>query len=134
MLSLLQVFPILLVNIYTIWLLRWGYEIKTLAIESIVLCFVILALEIYEFVLHKQNEPQFMHVRDFFGAKGRKGAKGRINVMSGYDDDQDPDGSNAVNESQIRLSNAVKAKASEYLPSRGEESQVYGDITSQVNS
>ena len=55
MLSLLQACPIFLVNIYTIWLLRWGYEIKTLSIESIILCFAILGLEIYEFVLHKRK-------------------------------------------------------------------------------
>ena len=57
MLGLLQACPILLVNIYTIWLLRWGYEIKTLAIESIILCLAILGLEIYEFLLHKRKQP-----------------------------------------------------------------------------
>ena len=73
-----------------------------------------------------------MPVRDFFGAKGRRGLKGNIKVMSAFDGDQDPDDNSGINESQIRLSNAVKA--SEFLPSRGEESKVYGDITSQVNS
>ena len=52
MLGLIQACPIMLVNIYTIWLLRWGYEIKTLSMESIALCIGILALEIYEFILH----------------------------------------------------------------------------------
>ena len=66
MISLLQMAPIALVNIYTIWLLRWGYQIVTLSIEAIVLALVILALEIYEFVLHKSAEPEYMGVRDYF--------------------------------------------------------------------
>ena len=85
MLGLIQACPIVLVNIYTIWLLRWGYEIKTLSMESIVLCIVILALEVYEFILHKQKEPEFLKVRDFFGKRTKK--VGMLKVMSGFDDD-----------------------------------------------
>ena len=85
MLGLIQACPIVLVNIYTIWLLRWGYEIKTLSMESIVLCIVILALEVYEFILHKQKEPEFIKVRDFFGKRTKK--VGMLKVMSGFDDD-----------------------------------------------
>ena len=85
MLGLIQACPIVLVNIYTIWLLRWGYEIKTLSMESIVLCIVILALEVYEFILHKQKEPEFLKVRDFFGKRTKK--VGMLKVMSGFEDD-----------------------------------------------
>ena len=85
MLGLVQACPIILVNIYTIWLLRWGYEIKTLSMESILLCIVILALEVYEFILHKQKEPELLKVRDFFGKRTKK--VGMLKVMSGVDDD-----------------------------------------------
>ena len=85
MLGLVQACPIVLVNIYTIWLLRWGYEIKTLSMESILLCIVILALEVYEFILHKQKEPELLKVRDFFGKRTKK--VGMLKVMSGFDDD-----------------------------------------------
>jgi hypothetical protein len=54
MVSLIQTAPIFMVNVYTIWLLRWGYEIVTLSIEAIILALVILGLEIYEYILHKQ--------------------------------------------------------------------------------
>ena len=66
MVSLIQTAPIFMVNVYTIWLLRWGYEIVTLSIEAIVLALIILGLEIYEFILHKQQEPEYMGVRDYF--------------------------------------------------------------------
>ena len=85
MLGLIQACPIMLVNIYTIWLLRWGYEIKTLSMESIALCIGILALEIYEFILHKQREPELLKVRDFFGKRTKK--VGMMKVMSGLDDE-----------------------------------------------
>jgi hypothetical protein len=52
MCSLLQTGPILIANVYTIWLLRWGYEIVTLAISSIIMALVIFALEVYEYVLY----------------------------------------------------------------------------------
>ena len=52
MCGLLQTGPILIANVYTIWLLRWGYEIVTLAISSIIMALVIFALEVYEYVLH----------------------------------------------------------------------------------
>jgi hypothetical protein len=40
---------VLIANIYTMWLLRWGYEFKTLAIESSILGVIIFFLEVYEF-------------------------------------------------------------------------------------
>ena len=53
-------------NVYTIWLLRWGYEIVTLAISSIILALVIFALEVYEFLLHKRVEPAYLGVGKYF--------------------------------------------------------------------
>lgn len=115
MISMIQACPIMMVNIYTIWLIRWGYELKTLSMESIILCIVILALEIYEFILHKQREPTLLKVRDFFGKRTKR--VGMLKVMSGFEDDeQDPDGN--INESQIRLSNVERSKRSEFLPHR----------------
>jgi len=53
MIGLLQVIPVCLIDVYTIWQLNWGYEIKTLSIENLALAVVIVILEIYEFVLYK---------------------------------------------------------------------------------
>ena len=64
--SVVQVAAITVANIYTIWLLRWGYEIVTLAISSIIMNLVILGLEITEFVLYRDQEPVFMGVKDCF--------------------------------------------------------------------
>ena len=64
--SVVQVAAITVANIYTIWLLRWGYEIVTLAISSIIMNLVILGLEITEFVLYRDQEPVFMGVKDYF--------------------------------------------------------------------
>lgn len=66
MFSVLQMGAILIANVYTIWLLRWGYEIVTLSISSIILAVVIFGLEIYEFVLYRNEEPDFMGVGDYF--------------------------------------------------------------------
>ena len=75
MLSLLQAGPITLVNIYSIWMLRWGYELKTLAIESFILTVAIFALEIYEFVLYKNLEPKYLGVQDYFTSDPNAKAK-----------------------------------------------------------
>ena len=66
MCSLLQMGSIVLANVYTIWLLRWGYEIVTLAIESIVMALLIFSLEIYEFVLYRRQEPEYLSVGAYF--------------------------------------------------------------------
>ena len=66
MVSLIQTAPIFTVNIYTIWLLRWGYEIVTLSYEAITLALLILGLEIYEFILYKNHEPEYLGVREYF--------------------------------------------------------------------
>ena len=55
----------LIVNVYTIWLLKWGYEIKTLAFESITLCLVITGLEIYEYVKARGTQPKYMAAHEF---------------------------------------------------------------------
>ena len=82
--------------------------------ESILLCIVILALEVYEFILHKQKEPELLKVRDFFGKRTKK--VGMLKVMSGFDDDKDPDSN--MNESQVRLSNVERSKLSDHIPYR----------------
>lgn len=66
MASLISTGPILIANVYTIWLLRWGYEIVTLAISSIIMAMVIFALEIYEYILYKRHEPEFLGVGAYF--------------------------------------------------------------------
>ena len=66
MASIVHTAIIVIANVYTIWLLRWGYEIVTLAISSITMAVIIFALEIYEFVLFKRQEPEFMGVNDYF--------------------------------------------------------------------
>ena len=66
MASLLSTGPILIANVYTIWLLRWGYEIVTLAISSIVMAIVIFALELYEYILYRRQEPAFLGVGAYF--------------------------------------------------------------------
>ena len=54
-----------MIDVYTIWQLNWGYEIKTLSIENLVLAVVIAGLEIYEFVLYKNQQPNFMGIKDY---------------------------------------------------------------------
>jgi len=66
MASVLGTGVILIANVYTIWLLRWGYEIVTLSISSIVMNLVIFGLEVYEFILYRDKEPLFMGVNDYF--------------------------------------------------------------------
>lgn len=50
----------------TLWLLDWGYELVTLAISSMIMAIVIIALEVYEFVLYKRHEPEFLGVGAYF--------------------------------------------------------------------
>ncbi len=52
----------LFVNAYTIWLLPWGYEIKTLAIESSVLAVIIFFLEVFEFNAYRKHQPTYLNV------------------------------------------------------------------------
>ena len=66
MASVIHTAIIAIANVYAIWQLRWGYEIVTLSISSLIMAVVIFALEIYEFVLFKNKEPEFMGVNDYF--------------------------------------------------------------------
>ena len=77
MLGLVQTGTILIANAYTIWLLRWGYEIVTLSVSSIVLGLAIFALEIYEFVLHQRQEPAYLGVGDYFAGQKHPSTKER---------------------------------------------------------
>jgi hypothetical protein len=78
MIGLLQVVPVAFVDAYTIWQIEWGYEIKTLSIENLVLAALIFSLEIYEYVLYRKQEPRFMTVGEMLqdqAAHGRKELK-----------------------------------------------------------
>ena len=78
MVGLVQTGTILMANVYTIWLLRWGYEIVTLAISSMILGLVIFALEVYEFILHKRIEPEYLGVGSYFkGQNSQSRSKGK---------------------------------------------------------
>ena len=70
MCNLVQTGTILLANVYAIWLLRWGYEIVTLSISSLILGLVIFILEVYEFILHKREEPEYLGVGSYFKGQG----------------------------------------------------------------
>ena len=88
MASLIQTAAVVLANVQTIWLLRWGYEIVTLAISSMIMAIVIFALEVYEFVLYKRDEPAHLRVGDYFAkqtdpAERKLAAKGRANKRMG---------------------------------------------------
>ena len=62
LIGLVHLVTFLFVNIYTIWLLPWGYEIKTLAIESSVIAVGIFFLEILEFNAYRKHQPKYMNV------------------------------------------------------------------------
>ena len=100
MCNLVQTGTILMANVYTIWLLRWGYEIVTLAISSMILGLVIFALEVYEFIVHRRQEPEFLTVGSYFksqeggvrkkltgrGAATSSKRKSQVRVMSIMED------------------------------------------------
>ena len=65
MIGLVQSGPALFVNVYTIWLLKWRYEIWILSIECILIGFSIFFLEVYEFVLYKRKQPSYLGVADY---------------------------------------------------------------------
>ena len=85
-------------NVYTIWLLRWGYEIVTLSISSLILGLTIFVLEVYEFILHKRAEPEYLGVGSYFKGQGAANnlrkkqmassarKKSQVRVMSIMDD------------------------------------------------
>ena len=60
MVGVIPVFAILIADIYTIWNLRWGYEIKALAVESIILSIVIFGLESYEYIRYRNQQPKYL--------------------------------------------------------------------------
>ena len=70
MCNLVQTGTILMANVYAIWLLRWGYEIVTLSISSLILGLIIFILEVYEFILHKREEPEYLGVGAYFKGQG----------------------------------------------------------------
>ena len=63
---ILNVFPLLYVSVYTIWLIPiFGYEIRTLSIESIAISLTIAALEIYEYIYYLSQEKKYPKISDF---------------------------------------------------------------------
>lgn len=44
----------MVIDVYTIIFIPWGYEIVTLSIECLVMSLIIFALEIAEFTLYKK--------------------------------------------------------------------------------
>ena len=70
MCNLVQTGTVLMANVYTIWLLRWGYEIVTLSISSLTLGLAIFIMEVYEFILHKREEPEYLGVGSYFKGQG----------------------------------------------------------------
>ena len=70
-------------NVYTIWLLRWGYEIVTLSISSLILGLAIFILEVYEFMLHKRQEPEYLGVGSYFKGQGAANAALKKKALSG---------------------------------------------------
>ena len=63
---ILNVFPLLYVSVYTIMLIPiFGYEIRTLSIESIVISLTIAALEIYEYIYYLSLEKKYPKISDF---------------------------------------------------------------------
>ena len=77
MACILQSAVILIANVYTIWLLRWGYELVTLAISSIIMTLGIFGLEVAEFVLYRNQEPSLMGVNEYFKSQLDPDAKAK---------------------------------------------------------
>lgn len=70
---IINVCPLLYVSVYTIWLIPvFGYEIRTLSIETLVISLTILALEVYEYIFYLGLEPKHPRISDF---KFKSGAK-----------------------------------------------------------
>jgi len=62
---IVNVLPLLFVSTYTIWLIPvFGYEIRSLSIESIVLSLTIVALEIYECIYYVRLEKRHPKISD----------------------------------------------------------------------
>jgi len=62
---IVNVLPLLFVCTYTIWLIPvFGYEIRSLSIESIVLSLTIVALEIYECIYYFRLEKRHPKISD----------------------------------------------------------------------
>ena len=62
---IINVLPLLYVSVYTIWLIPvFGYEIRTLSIETLVISLTIAALEIYEFIFYLSLEKKHPRISD----------------------------------------------------------------------
>mmetsp|Transcript_8759 Transcript_8759/g.8065 ORF Transcript_8759/g.8065 Transcript_8759/m.8065 type:complete len:352 (+) Transcript_8759:902-1957(+) len=52
--ALFQVIPVIFIDLYTLMVIPWGYQIMMSSVDNIVLAVAIFILEIIEFKLHKQ--------------------------------------------------------------------------------
>ena len=50
----IQVMPILVMDIYSFMFIEWGYQIMVMSIDNMILAIVIFILECVEFMLYKQ--------------------------------------------------------------------------------
>ena len=86
---IVNVLPLLFVSAYTIWLIPiFGYEIRSLSFESIVLSLTIVALEIFEFIYYFRLEKKHPKISDLLlREKTKKTVKiSDLMVKSVYDD------------------------------------------------
>jgi hypothetical protein len=128
MVGIIPVFAILIANIFTIWNIRWGYEIKSLAVESIILCIVIFALETYEYRLHRKQQPKYLAPHQYV----TKLAKKQVNVMAA-DEESDIPVSNEVGilKSVIkRLTEAEQLSKLEYILNAADQAD---SVAEEVN-
>lgn len=52
---ILQVAPIVLMDIYLMMFIKWGYEIMVASIDNMILALIIFVLEIVEFAYYKRK-------------------------------------------------------------------------------
>lgn len=80
MVGIIPTFAILFANIQTVWLLRWGYELKSLSIEMSILAIAVFAIEMVEFQNYRDQQPKFMAVHEYIPR-----TKKRIAAVMGVD-------------------------------------------------
>jgi hypothetical protein len=96
--ALFCVGPICYVSVYVVGLIPvWGYEIRTLGMECLVMAVVIVALETYEFILAAREEKPLPRINDIVGKPIRAKKSRELKQMAGLE----PENATLVNHAPV---------------------------------
>jgi hypothetical protein len=107
--TLICVGPVSYISVFVIGLIPiWGYQIRVLGIECLIMALVIASLETYEFILAGKDEKKLPRINDLLRKPIKAKKSVELKVMSGFESEDQ----RLVNEVKVTSSNINNSEVS----------------------